>query len=277
MSGPFNIGSIFQKAPAPAANPNTGNAGNAGTGNPAGTGGTPANSGMNVQNPNAGVGTAQNLNGGTGDGSQPNSGMDSFVDIFKVDPNKKVAGNPLAEPLFNMDPAKLAEHVNKMDFSRGLNAETLQKIFSGDPAQAGPALQNALNGVARAVMMTAMQVNSTIMQNAFNTNNNRFDSVLSGRFRDFQIRNTPASNKALQHPAAQPVLAAMKEQIARQFPDKQPHEVAKMAEDYFLEMGKAINGVGEGTTTTTTTGGGNKNTGAEDWTRFLESSPAPTQ
>lgn len=242
-----NLAQAFRTTPAPApAAPATPAAGA-----PAGGGGT----GMEVVNPGAGAGASGAKLGPDGKPVADSSPLDGFTDLFKIDDKNKPAPDPFADPLFKVDPAKLAEHVNKLDFARSVNPEVMQKALSGGP-EAPAAMAEVMNTVTRASFMAATQMLTAVTENAFKTNNKRYDSVLSGKFRDFQIRSTPTENAALKHPAAAPVLAAMREQIARTNPDKQPHEVAKMAEEYFIGMSKAITSLDDTQTRDTKGGAG---------------------
>jgi hypothetical protein len=83
-----------------------------------------------------------------------------------------------------------------------------------------------------------------MMEKGFQKNNGRYDSVLDGRLRDFNIRSSRPENAVLNHPAVQPLVEALKTQFASRNTDKNAAEITKMAEDYFLamhgEIGKTI-------------------------------------
>lgn len=227
----------------------------------------PADNGMTVANPGAGAGTTDGAAGATGTPKKESSPLDAFESVFKIDDKATPPKDPMAEPLFKVDPKTLADAVNRMDFAKHVSPEVVQKILGGDSA----ALQQALNGSSRAVFMQAVQMLSGVMQGAFNTNNQRYDSVLSSKFRSFQINSSPTQNKALQHPAAQPVLSAIRDQISRQEPNLAPHEVTKKAEDYFLAMSKAVGSVAEETDQTARRSSSPGGQPADDWTKYLES------
>lgn len=207
--------------------------------NPAAT--PDAASGMHNANPGADP-VNQNLDGAKlgvdGKPVKDSSPMDSFTDLFKIDDKKQPPKDLLREPLLNLDPKTLAAAVNKMDFAKGLNPDVLAKAFpGGDPAS----IQALLNGVSRSVYMMAFQGFTKLTESAIGTNNSRFETVLGDRFRNFQVNAKQSTNKALQHPAAKPVVSALKSMIATQKPDLSADEVQQQAEDYFLAMGKSIN------------------------------------
>jgi hypothetical protein len=192
------------------------------------------------------------------------SPLDSFQELFKVDDTKQPAKNPLAEKLMELDPSKFSQAVSKMDFTRTLNQELVSKALQGDASAFNQALNQALQGTFATVVQMMVGINEA----AFRKNNDRFESVLGNRFRDFQINFSKPENKALQHPAAQPVLAAMRKHIADLNPELSPSDVSRKAEDYFLAMGAAMSEVTKATQDTKAAGGGGNS--APDWTKFLE-------
>lgn len=203
-----------------------------------GTNGLPA-----APNPGAGTGTVDNNGtpvttggGAAATGTGTGSPLDAFTDFFKIDPNKKPAANPLDEKLFNLDPKKLGEAAAKLDFARSIKPELMQKALAGDVAS----FQMILNQAMQAGFMMQAQMNINMMEGGFARNNERFSSALDGRFRDYQVNTSVTQNPALKHPAIQPVLAAIRSQIATQNPNMPPSEVASKAEEYFMATHAAI-------------------------------------
>lgn len=205
---------------------------------------------MSEQNTSAGKGTIDNpdlsgvlntdIDPATGQPrtAAPSSPLDAFKDMFTIDPKKQAPVDPLSAPLMNLDPKKLQESVAKMDFARGLNPELVTKALQGDAASFG----QAINSVAQASFAASTNMIVNLMEQAFSKNNSRYDSVIGSRIRDASLSYTRPNNAALQHEAAQPVLAALKKQVSSQFPDLSPAEIAAKAEDYFLAMADAVTG-----------------------------------
>lgn len=228
-----------------------------------------ATSGMQQVNPAADPAN-QNLDaanlGTDGKPKKQSSELDAFTDIFTIDPKKPVSKDPMKEPLLNLDPKTLAAAVSKMDFAKGLNPDVLAKAFpGGDPA----AIQSLLNGVSRSVYMMAFQGFTKLTESAIGTNNARFETVLGDRFRNFQVNTSQSTNKALQHPAAKPVVSALKTMIAAQKPDLSAQEVQTEAENYFLAMGKSLNSIDAENAAEDRSKNGNTD-GPADWTTYLD-------
>lgn len=194
---------------------------------------------------------------------KPSSPLDAFKDLFTIDPKKEPAKDPLEEAVFNLDPKKLGTAVSGLDFTKGLNPESITKALQGDTVEFG----NILNHVTRSAYMMSTQMLIQMMEGGIKTNNGRFEKSLSGKFRDLSIQSTGPKNPALNHPAAKPVVAALKQQISSQNPDLSPSEVQEQAENYFLAMGKALTSVGdENNPDPNKPGGGSKE---QDWTQYI--------
>lgn len=182
--------------------------------------------------------TGPNSLGPEGKGAGTGSPLDPFSDIFKIDTTVQAPVDPLSQKLLELDPKKFAETVSKMDFTRTLNPELVTKALQGDTQAFNQVLNTAFQGAFAA--STQMVVG--IMEQAFNKNNGRFSSVLEGRFKDFQINSSSSTNKVLNHPAAKPVLQALRTQIANSSVGRNlsATEINTKAEEYFLAMGDAL-------------------------------------
>lgn len=177
-----------------------------------------------------------NLGGDGKNKGAPGSELDAFTDIFKIDPNKQPPKDPTKEPLLTLDPAKIAAAVAKMDFTRGIDPALTQKALQGDVGS----FAAVLNSVARNSYMGSFQALTGILERAIATNNERFNSTLSTKFRDFAVNSSASKNPVLNHPSVKPVLASLKQLIAQQRPELSPEAVASEAEQYFLSMGKGL-------------------------------------
>jgi hypothetical protein len=170
--------------------------------------------------------------------------LDAFKDMFTIteDDQKKRAPDPFADPLLNFDVKKFGEASGKMDFLKGVSPEVITKALGGDVQ----AFSAVVNRAVQSSFVASAQVFSGILEQAIKKNNGRWDSSLSDRFNKLQLSSLRPENPALQHPAAQPMLEAIKSTIASKDPTLRPDEVAKKAEEYlgtfaeaFLNKGKS--------------------------------------
>ena len=231
---------------------------------PKNPGADPSNQNHNNGNnePNLDPNNNADPNKKTGEDSQ----LDSFKDIFTIptdkDGNPQIQDDPLNQPLINVDPAKLKEAAGKMNFAAGINSELLQKAMSGQDPQA---FMQVLSAVGQNTFFAAMQMNANVVQQAFTKHNERFDAALPGRIRDTQISQSQAKHPVLNHPAAAPMVAALKKSIAATNPTLSPERVADMAENYVIAMANDINTVNSKTNDNQKS----KQAGENDWMGLL--------
>lgn len=187
--------------------------------------------------------------GENGNNSDPNKGidgkgshLDAFNDLFKVKVDDKGQPiqdtDPTSEPLLNIDPAKLTEAASKINFMAGISQEDMQKAMSGQDPEA---FMKVMNSGIRNAFTAAVTTTTKAAESAIRTNQSRFDSTLDKRVRQVQMHNMQPKNPALNHPAAGPMVAAMKQQIADQNPNLSPEKVQEYAENYFVAFASDLN------------------------------------
>lgn len=224
---------IFGKAAAPApVAPAPAN--NNGSGGPAAQQQAPANSQV-TQQAQAAQTAPQAPAGG------PQNPLDSFVDYFKprqVNPNAPVAPSLRDPYLAPLDPAAFKQQVAQANFTSSIAPETMQKAMSGDAT----AFAEAINSAAREAFSAAAQLSHGLAENATRSGIERMDGMLDGRMKNYSLRTQNVSNAALTHPAVQPMLNAVKIQIAQSNPSLSPTEVQSQAEQYFDQMTSVLQG-----------------------------------
>lgn len=209
----------------------------------------PANKQLDPKNMGADPANVNNQNVGNNEpgndpnaGKEPGSQLDSFADVFKLptsaDGQPQLPTDPMAGPITNIDPAKLREAASKMNFAAGVSPELLQKAMSGQDPQAFMAV---LNTVAQNGFTAALTTSTNAFESGIAKFRDNLDSALPERVRQVQIRQAAPRNPVLNHPAAKPVVEAMKLQIATANPSLPPDRVAEMSENYFLAMMQDMN------------------------------------
>lgn len=242
--------------------------------NPGNTAGT--------QGPNNGPGSSMqqgSFNGpGTG-GQQPqgtntppqSSPLDGFAELWKTNanPDSTGSGDPFTQPLFSTDPAKIREAASQIDFLQAVPQELMQKAMSGNDPQS---FMQVMNAVAQNALATALQVSTQTVEQAGSKIGERFNKALPNRFKDLQITSAQPTNPVLSHPAVQPMLNMVRNQIKMANPDATPQQVNQMAEDYLSKFAGALqpqsgssNGGGED--------GMGSNNGNFDWEQWATTMP----
>ena len=181
----------------------------------------------------------QEPNNNPNNNADPNKGsqLDNFTDLFKVKTDDKgqpvQQTDPFSTPIMSVDPQKLREAAGKMNFTAGIDQELVQKAMSGqDPA----AFMQVLNIVGQNGFSTALAAAGNITNTALDTYHQRIDKALPDRIRNVQISQGKPKNPALSHPAAAPMVHALKAQFASANPQLSPDQVNEMAENYFTSF-----------------------------------------
>lgn len=169
------------------------------------------------------------------------SPLDMFTDYFKpqVRDPKAPQAPTLRDPyLAPLDPVAFKQQVSQANFTSGIPAETMQKAMAGDAT----AFQEAINTAAREAFSAAAQLSHGLSEQATRAGLERFDGALDGRIKNYSVRTQNVSNEALNHPAVQPMLSAVKIQIAQSNPNLSPAEIQSQAEQYFEQLTSVLGG-----------------------------------
>jgi hypothetical protein len=161
-------------------------------------------------------------------GSEENKvpSLDTFKDIFQ---NIGAAG-PGKAPLINADPAKLAQIANTLDFTRNINPDVLQKAMAGD----AKAFLEVLNSVGRQSFVAGTQATSHLVDKQTSAAVDFMQKGLPNQIRSFQSRDLARTeNPAFSHPAVEPFLAVIQQQLAQQHPQATALEIASKSREYF--------------------------------------------
>lgn len=169
--------------------------------------------------------------------NKPETPLDQFSDLFKNDPNAKQPGS---EPIFNIDPAKIKEAAGKVDFAQVISPEVLTAISAGGEA-ATAAFAQAMNVVSQAVYAQSALASSKLIEQAMAKARENFvaelPSLIKGQSLNESLRN---ENPAYSHPAAQPVVDMIQQQLRQRYPTATVAELNSMAQKYMANLGQAF-------------------------------------
>ena len=159
------------------------------------------------------------------------SPLDAFTDLWK--PVETKPGDQPPGYNFNVDPSKLMEAAGKVDFSKVVTPETLQKIAAGGEAGVAASLE-AMNRMSQTVYAQSALASTKIVEQALARAEEKFAAQVPGLIKSHQVSDSLRSdNPALSHPAAQPILQALQSQLTQKFPSATVAEIKEMANNYF--------------------------------------------
>jgi hypothetical protein len=166
--------------------------------------------------------------------------LDEFIKLFENDPTKKDEPNPDSPdaPIFNIDPAKLAEETKKINF---INPEELQDLASKALGGDTQAFMQVLNGVAQAAYAKSAQFSGMLSERATKTGMERLTKTLPNQVRDVQSRNElEGLNPVFKHPAVQPLVEPLRQQFQQRNPGASSKEIASMVDRYLVGISKEL-------------------------------------
>lgn len=170
-------------------------------------------------------------------GQQQQNPLDNFMNLL----TPKQQGNQQQTPqgIFGDVPAdQIQAQIKQANFVNGLDQAKVQSALSGD----ANAFMEVLNSVAQNAFAANMNLTRGMVEHGVTTGNKRLEGSLDSHFRNYQLKQqTPTTdNAALQHPVGKAFLGSISQQIANANPHMSAAEVAKAAEQNFLEFAKML-------------------------------------
>lgn len=198
---------------------------------------------------------------------QEKSPLDGFSEIWKTAPTP--TDDPNNKPIFaGLDPKKVLESARQVDFAKAITPEQMQAIAKGGN-DAVQAFATAMNSVAQTVYAQSAVATTKIVEQALGKQQEKFDASLPSLVRKLSVNeNLRTENPLLNHPAVQPLVGALTEQLTRKNPSASQTEISKQVNDYFSQMGTVF---APKPVETESDRRANKAAAQQDWSAFLES------
>ena len=176
--------------------------------------------------------------GASADPAASQTPLDQFNDLFKIDPNAKPQnGNT---PIFNVDPQKMMEAAGKVNFAQSVTPEILQGIQAGGEAGV-QALVTALNSVSQQVYAQSAIASTKLIEQALGKARENFTAEIPALIKAQNLNESLRNdNPAFAHPAAQPVVNMIQENLRLKNPNATVQELQEMTKNYFNTLGSAF-------------------------------------
>jgi len=171
--------------------------------------------------------------------TNPNAGLDSFVDLWKnapVDPNAPVDDGTV---FGKVDGNELLKAASSMDFTKVITPELQARIAAGgeDGVKAN---MEAMALVSRQTYAQASFATTKLIEQAIAKNNAKLESKLPSALRNHNTESLIKENTVLSHPAAAPMVAGLVSQFQTKYPDASPAEIKQHAEAYFTQFAESM-------------------------------------
>ena len=202
-------------------------------------------------------------------GEGDKSPLENYSKLFDTDPTK-VTPEPTMVPTMTMDPKKLMEAAKGLDFSKTVPPELMTRVLAGNDQQAVVDLVNHVGQVAYAQSAGA---SGKIVEAALTQQAKLFsEKVMPEVLRRYGAsQSIAADNPIYANPAAKPVIKLIEDRLVQQNPKATPAEIAKQAQDYFLDLStEIIKSAGKQVVDAPVKGDQQKASNKDqDWTRFF--------
>lgn len=192
------------------------------------------------------------------------SPLDAFKDLWNT---TNTPQDSSLNPLNGFDPAKIREQAMKRDFTKLINPELLAKVNAG--GQEGQAAMIAIMAqLAQQAYADSAVASVQAMSKAFEKNASLTQSKMPEWIKKHTVgESMVANNPALNHPAMQPVVTALRDQFVAKYPMATSAEINSHISGMMTAMASAMapntnQNSGNGTPT------GPKQ-GDTDWSTFL--------
>lgn len=190
--------------------------------------------------------------------------MEKYKDLWQptpVDPNKPAEQTNQPAPV---DPQKLMEAASKVDFSKIVTPEMIQKIAGGGE-DAATAFVQAMNLTAQTVYGQSAVTTAKIVEQAVSQAREQFIAEIPNHIRNQNIRGRVfEENPAFSNPAIAPLIEAQVQQLSSKFPKATPAELNVMAKEYLQGMAALIS-----PPKAAASGNGQTGKGETDWDSYM--------
>lgn len=168
-----------------------------------------------------------------------------FDDLWQPNKDKdgKVIEDTNSQPssyLPQIDPKKLGEMVNKMDFTKSFTSEEVEAIKAGGD-NAVAALASMMNKASRQAFQVSLAAATKLAEQGVANAHQRFISDIPEHVRNHMLENDLGSDPIFKNPALQPIVKSVKDQYLKKFPKATPAELNNAVKQYFNYVGTELN------------------------------------
>lgn len=180
---------------------------------------------------------------------QQDDGDDPMLQFDKLwEPNLDKDGKPIPDSnddngpyIPQLDPKKLGDMVNKMDFMRNaLDDQDLADLKEGGEKGINANLR-IMQKMSRNVFTSAISAASKLAEGGFSNARKRFDGTMPERFRDLLTENELSSGIELAgDPAFAPMVGSLKKQFLKKYPKATPAEINVAINGYLNTLAERL-------------------------------------
>ena len=146
------------------------------------------------------------------------------------------APDPLTQPVFNFDPAKITASAATMDFTQGMDPTKVAAALGGDAA----AFAEVLNHAVRNAVVGVTVNSGNLINQALLTNNANVAASIPSHIKQNQLLTFQDENPVMSHPAVAPLVNSLKQMAATKNPNASAAEIHKQIAEYMSGLSAAL-------------------------------------
>lgn len=175
----------------------------------------------------------------TANPNDPKKDSENPLDAYQKMFENASKNSGIQAPSFAIDPAVLSDVSSKMDFTKGINPELVQKATAGDANAMIQLIQETGRNAYRASLEHATKLTDTHLGQRSEYESQRLQKGVKEQLTSDAL----SSNTNFNHPVVKSELNRIAQGLANspEFADASPQEIAKAAKKYFDDVYSAIN------------------------------------
>lgn len=168
-----------------------------------------------------------------GTNTMPENPLDVYAKMF--DTAAKNSG--IQAPDFSLDPKLVNDVASKLDFTKEIAPELMEKALQGDVKSLLGVIQATSQNAYKAALSHGTALTDTFVKNSAEYNNKQLKSGVRGELTTQALSDAPNFD----HPVIRQELIRVAEQFAKANPDAPPQEIAASAKKYMTDIANALN------------------------------------
>lgn len=189
--------------------------------------------------------------------STPVNPVDAYANLYDTTKTQEQE----AAPSFRLDSTALSEVSSKMDFTKGIAPDLMQKATSGDVNALLQVIQTVGQQAYKASVDHTTSLTDSFLSQRQSFEDKRVNEGVKSQLTQQELQLAPNYN----HPVVKTELNRIAAQVAKANPDYSPQQVAQTAQQYIKDLSQALHP--EATKQQQASGTG---TNDMDWSKYLQ-------
>lgn len=168
-----------------------------------------------------------------GSNETPENPLDIYSKMFE----NAAKNSDIQAPDFSLDPKVVNEVSSKLDFTKEVPPELMEKALGGDTKALLSVIQQTSQNAYKAALQHGTALTDTFVKQRSDYDQKTINSGVKRELTTHALSDAPNFN----HPVVRQELNRVAAQFAKANPDASPQEIAKSAQQYITDLSSALN------------------------------------